>query len=117
MKPKKSCQAFTQSNLFGGHGTVNIWNLLNTAAPPFSAVLWCELEAGGTVGKHRQQRDPEIVICLAGSGEAVVDDQRHTLVAGSMVYLPHGKALSLTNSQSEPMYYLIIKARQTAQTD
>ena len=113
MKPKKSLQAFTQNNLFGGHGKVNIWNLMTTATPPFSAVLWCELEAGGTVGKHRQQHDPEVVICLAGNGEATVAGQRHDLVAGSMVYLPHGKALSLVNNdQSEPLYYLIIKAHQ-----
>ena len=41
--------------LFGGKGAVTVWNLLGrTPAPPFTAVLSCELDPGGSVGRHRQ---------------------------------------------------------------
>ncbi|MFK8000850.1 MAG: cupin domain-containing protein [Polyangiales bacterium] len=102
-----------QEALFGGTGTVALWDLLGrVSAPPFSAALSCELEAGGSVGKHVQQRDPEIIIGLGGDGEAEVDDALHPLVAGSLVYLAHGQTLSIHNrSKDEPLRYLIIKAQ------
>ena len=111
--PLQNRESFTRSNLFGGKGKVEIWNLLgNLGAPPFRAVLWCELEAGGSVGLHRQQHDPEIIICISGTGEAVAANQQHPLEPGKMVYLPHGAALSLRNSSSEEnLQYLIIKAK------
>lgn len=103
---------YEQNALFGGTGTVAVWNLLgHLAAPPFSAVLSCELEPNGVVGKHVQQRDPEIVVGLGGDGEAEVDGQTFALVAGSVVYLAFGQTLSIRNSsQTEPLRYLIIKA-------
>jgi len=108
---RKAPPSFVQSNLFGGQGSVSIWNMLqDRKAPPFSAALWCELEPHGSVGPHRQQRDPEVVICLGGEGLARVDDQTHSLEAGVMVYLPHGSTLALINSGDQPLAYLIIKA-------
>lgn len=99
--------------LFGGQGTVTVWNLLGRqSAPPFSAVLSCELEPEGYVGEHVQQRDPEIVLGLAGDGEATVGDRRHSLGPGDVVFLRHGEVLAIRNrSSSEPLRYLIIKAR------
>jgi quercetin dioxygenase-like cupin family protein len=99
--------------LFGGQGSVTVWDLLGAdAAAPFSAVLACELEAGGRVGKHRQQSDPELVIGLQGSGEAVVDGRNHALGSGDVVYLGLGQALEIRNlSATEPLRYLIVKAR------
>lgn len=106
-----------QEALFGGTGTVAVWDLLGRLrAPPFSAALSCELEAGGSVGKHVQQRDPEILIGLGGAGEAVVNDAAHPLVPGALVYLAHGQTLSIHNrSKTEPLRYLIIKAQFKAQ--
>lgn len=47
------------------------WYLLQgRLAPPFTAVLSCELAPGGHVGRHVQQRDSELVIGLSGCGEA-----------------------------------------------
>lgn len=104
--------AFARSDLFGGTGTVHIWDLLaGRPAPPFSAALWCELEPGGIVGAHQQQRDPEIVICLAGTGRALVNDRPQDLAPGALVHLPLGSVLRLENSGDEPLRYLIIKAR------
>ena len=98
--------------LFGGAGRVRVWDLLGQrAVPPFSAVLSCELEAHGSVGRHVQQRDPEIVIGLAGRGEATVDDTVGSLQSGSVVYLEHGSVLAIRNCGDEPLRYLIIKAR------
>jgi len=102
-----------REGLFGGAGAVTVWNLLGrAAAPPFSAVLSCELEPGGSVGRHTQQEDPEIVLGLGGDGEATVDGRAHDLGPGDVVYLAHGQVLSIANrSDVTPLYYLIIKAR------
>jgi quercetin dioxygenase-like cupin family protein len=107
-------EATLRRALFGGNGTVAVWDLLGAgAAPPFSAVLSCELEPGGSVGVHRQQRDPEIVIGLAGRGEAEVDGAPHRLAPGDVVYLPFGALLAIRNlSSEESLGYLIVKAER-----
>ena len=74
--------SFTQRDLFGGQGAVDIWNLRASASPPFSASLWCSLEPNGFVGRHRQQDDPEIVICLSGEGIATIGKTDHHLQRG-----------------------------------
>lgn len=102
----------SRADLFGGQGTVKVWNLMRTRSEPFTAALWCELDAGGSVGRHRQEHFPEIVIGVEGRGEATVDDTTHPLSQGDMVHLPKGSVLSLRNlDQSAPLRYLIIKAR------
>jgi len=105
--------AFTRTDLFGGAGAVEIWNIMpQTGAPPFTAALWCRLEPGGDVGQHVQQAFPEVVIGVKGFGQAIVDDHAHPLTSGAMVYLPLGARLSLRNlSQDDPLEYLIIKAQ------
>lgn len=103
---------FVHVDLFGGHGEVRVWNLLSGNAEPFTAVLFCELAAGGSVGRHVQEQFPEMVIGLGGSGEAVVNGTVHALGQGSAVFLPLGSVLSLANrSETEPLRYLIVKAR------
>jgi quercetin dioxygenase-like cupin family protein len=99
-------------DLFGGSGAVCVWDLLGGgAAPPFSAVLACQLEPGASVGAHVQQRDPEIVLCLRGQGVAEVDGTSYPLAPGVVIHLPYGNTLALRNaSASEPLDYLIIKA-------
>ena len=112
MEPPEHAQPDLRTALFGGRGTVKVWNLLGQGAtPPFSAVLACELEPGGRVGVHVQQRDPEIIVGLGGNGVATVDDTPLPLVPGSAVYLPFGSRLSIDNSSAdEALSYLIIKA-------
>jgi quercetin dioxygenase-like cupin family protein len=90
-----SAEADRREGLFGGEGAVLVWDLLRGAgAEPFSAVLACELEPGGRVGRHVQQRDPEIVIGLEGEGTAEVD------------------GLAIRNrSREAPLRYLIVKTR------
>ncbi len=101
----------TRIDLFGGTGTVKVWNLMTGPAAPFTAALWCELEAGGSVGRHRQEQFAEIVIGVEGRGEATVGDVAHPLNVGDMVHLPLGSVLSLRNLSGEtPLRYLIIKA-------
>ncbi|MCB9755484.1 MAG: cupin domain-containing protein [Myxococcales bacterium] len=105
--------AFQREALFGGHGTVQVWDLLaGRAAPPFAAALSCELAAGGLVGPHKQDQFPEIVIGLEGQGQARVNGVVQPLNPGDVVHLPLGHVLELRNaSQVEPLRYLIIKAR------
>ena len=104
--------AFLQADLFGGKGEVQIHDLLSGAAIlPFTAVLWCALEAGGSVGAHRQQDHPEIVIGVGGAGRAFVDGVPHPLGEGDLVFLPLGSLLRLENPGDAPLRYLIIKAK------
>jgi quercetin dioxygenase-like cupin family protein len=100
-------------DLFGGKGQVLVRDLLRGArAGPFVAVLACELEAGGSVGTHRQEHCPEIVVCTAGRGRARVDGAPIELGPGAVVWLPLGSVLSLENlSGDEALAYLIVKAR------
>jgi quercetin dioxygenase-like cupin family protein len=99
--------------LFGGEGAVHVWNLLGASeAPPFSAVLSCELDPGGRVGAHVQEHDPEIVVGLEGDGEATVNERALPLGPGDVVHLPLGAVLSIRNRSAEaPLRYLIVKAR------
>jgi len=112
--PKKG-QASVRANLFGGQGEVRVWNLLADhplPTKPFTAVLSCELDPGGHVGRHVQEHFPEIVIGLGGEGEATVDDHPYPLAAGEVVHLPLGAVLELRNlSDALPLRYMIIKAR------
>jgi quercetin dioxygenase-like cupin family protein len=103
--------SFVRRDLFGGRGAVQVWDLLGReVAPPFTAVLGCELEPGGSVGPHRQQDFPELVLGLGGLGQATVDGVPHRLGPGDVVYLPLGAALALENPGEEVLRYLIIKA-------
>jgi len=101
-----------RKDLFGGTGTVLVWDLLQpTAAPPFTAVLSCELAEGGRVGRHVQQLDAELVIGVSGCGEARVDDRPIAFGPGAVVYVPHGSRIELVNERDDaPLCYLIVKA-------
>ncbi|MFV8749873.1 cupin domain-containing protein [Nannocystaceae bacterium ST9] len=101
------------NELFGGKGEVRVWNLLaDRRAPPFTAVLACELEPGGRVGRHVQEHFPEIVVGLSGRGEARVAGRPQPLEPGDVVHLPLGTVLEIINTSSdEALHYLIIKAR------
>lgn len=104
---------FVRQDLFGGVGAVRVHDLLaGRPAPPFGAVLGCELAPGGSVGRHRQQDLPEIVIGLDGDGEAEVDGVAAPLGPGDVVHLPLGSVLAIRNrSADSPLRYLIVKAR------
>ncbi len=104
-----------REDLFGGKGAVQIWNCLSSQPTgPFKAALWCALAPGGFVGRHRQVEFPEIVLCVGGTGRAIVDDTTHSLEKGVLVYLPLGSALSLHNdSDSLPLDYVILKAQSS----
>jgi quercetin dioxygenase-like cupin family protein len=98
-------------DLFGGRGEVRVWNLLSDAAGPFTAVLSCMLSPGGSVGLHRQEQFPELVIGLEGDGVATVDGKALPLRPGDVVYLPLGSVLGITNRSHEAaLSYLIVKA-------
>ncbi|HMR07664.1 MAG TPA: hypothetical protein PKA88_17900 [Polyangiaceae bacterium] len=98
--------------LFGGKATVRVWNLGAAPLPPFTATLGCELDPGGSVGTHVQQEFAEIVVGISGDGRATVSGDEQLLQGGSVVQLPLGATLAIENaSASEPLRYLIIKAR------
>jgi quercetin dioxygenase-like cupin family protein len=104
--------ASVRSNLFGGTGDVRVCSLLDGDAAPFTAVLWCELTPGGSVGRHVQEEFPEIIIGLDGDGAATVDGALRSLGPGEVVHLPLGAVLSIENRSPErALTYLIVKAR------
>jgi uncharacterized cupin superfamily protein len=98
--------------LFGGKGEVLVWDLMGSASiPPFTAVLACELAPGGSVGTHRQEQYPEIVVVTEGEGTAELDGAPCPIGVGSMIALPLGSTLALANrSDEQPLRYLIVKA-------
>lgn len=104
---------FLRSNLFGGEGEVRVHDLLaGEVQGPFTAVLWCSLSPGGSVGAHHQEHHPEVVVGIAGRGEARVDGAVHPMEVGTVVYLPLGASLALRNlSRTEAFQYLIVKAQ------
>lgn len=104
---------FRQEKLFGGEGAVLVWDLLGAqSAAPFGAVLACELEPAGSVGRHVQQEMPEIVVGIGGEGRATVDGRELPLGPGDVVHLPLGSVLAIENlSPTESLRYLIVKAR------
>jgi len=99
------------NDLHGGQGVVTVHSLMHgRLLAPFSAALWCELEPGASVGRHQQQRDQELVICIGGAGKVEVDGQTAPFVRGVTVLLPLGSSLALENPSSEPLTYIIVKA-------
>lgn len=103
--------ADVRRELFGGRGEVRVWSLLQAAADPFTAILSCELSAGGSVGNHVQQQYSEVVLGLEGNGQASVDGRACPLGAGDVVPVPLGAVLAIENQGETPLRYLIIKAR------
>ncbi len=102
-----------RERLFGGRGAVLVWSLCDVGpAPPFGAVLACELEAGGSVGAHVQQEFAEVVIVLEGEGVALIGAALRALQPGVVVELALGQTLALENtSPTRPLRYLIVKAK------
>ena len=105
-------QPAVREALFGGEGEVLVWDLLGAAKlAPFTAVLACELAPGGRVGTHRQEQYPEIVVVTEGEGAAELDGAACPIGMGSLIALPLGSTLALTNRSAEqPLRYLIVKA-------
>jgi mannose-6-phosphate isomerase-like protein (cupin superfamily) len=101
-----------QEALFGGKGEVLVWDLFGaTEFAPFKAVLACELAPGGSVGTHRQEHFPEIVIVTEGEGFAVIDGERAEIQTGAVITLPLGSTLALENASTDaPLRYVIVKA-------
>jgi uncharacterized cupin superfamily protein len=103
-------QPETRVALFGGQGAVRVEGLGAQLCPPFTAVIHCELSAGGRVGAHVQQSDEELVIVLAGGGEAMLDSVPLTLAPGSVLPVRLGQQLELAAAPETPLRYLIVKA-------
>jgi uncharacterized cupin superfamily protein len=108
--PLDPSRADARPRLFGGEGTVRVWDLGGRVGA-LSAVLFCELEPGGRVGKHVQSHDDEVVIVLEGEAVIYVQGQAYACTKGSAVPLALGQSLEIDNtSVTEPVRYLIVKA-------
>jgi len=108
--PLDPTRASVRHALFGGTGAVRVWDL-GARTPPFTAVLLCELDAGGRVGEHRQESDHEVVVFVSGEAVAYVDGRPHPAVPGTAVPLALGSTLSIDNASiTDPVRYVIVKA-------
>lgn len=113
-KPLDPERAEVRDRLFGGEGSVSVWDLGKGAlVPPFSAVVFAVLSPGARVGRHRQESDDELVIVLEGEGVLYVDGRAAACVPGSVVGLAKGAVLEIDNASIEaPLRYVIVKARR-----
>lgn len=117
-KPLDPQRAEVRERLFGGEGSVSVWDLGRGAlVPPFTAVVFAELSPGGSVGRHQQASDDELVIVLQGEGVLYVDGRAAACGRGSVVGLAKGSVLEIDNASIEaPLQYVIVKARRGAES-
>ena len=101
---------FSHENLFGGRGTVSIWNI-TPRLPPFTALLWCSLSSKGRVGPHRQEHHPEVVVCISGAGSLWINKKKFAMEPMYSYPLPLGAVLAIENLSEEPLVYTITKAK------
>jgi quercetin dioxygenase-like cupin family protein len=102
-----------RERLFGGDGLVRVESLEGALTAPFTAALHCELSPRGSVGRHRQEHDDEIVIALEGDAVVYVDAKPNALVPGAMASVPLGAVMEIVNASVDaPFRYLIVKARR-----
>lgn len=108
-----------RTGLFGGTGTVSVWNLLGRQrAAPFTAALACELSPAADVGRHVQQRDAELLIGLEGTGLVTIAGATKTFGAGVVHHIAFGTSLAIRNtSGTAPLRYLIVKATPNGPPD
>jgi quercetin dioxygenase-like cupin family protein len=110
--PLDPARASIRRELFGGTGEVRVWDL-GATTPPFTAVLYCELDPGGRVGAHVQQSDHEVVIVVAGEAVLYVDGAPKACREGDAVAVPLGARLEIDNASAEaPVRYVIVKAKR-----
>lgn len=110
LQPHPLFKAKLNNELFGGKGEVKVWNLLaQRQLGGFKACLWCELEAGGVVGKHYQELYDELIICVSGEGTATINDECFALESGIPVFIKKGQTLDLKAGSNQELIYLIIK--------
>jgi len=103
-----------REGLFGGRGTVRVWDLAPSPIAPFAAVLACELEAAGSVGMHVQESCDEILVAIEGEGDVQASGRSERFRSGVVIELPVGEMLSISNtSREEPLRYLIVKASRS----
>lgn len=111
-EPLDPARATIRRELFGGTGEVRVWDL-GAATPPFTAVLYCELDPGGRVGAHVQQSDHEVVIVVSGEAVVYVDGAARGCAEGDAVAVPLGARLEIDNASAQaPVRYVIVKARR-----
>jgi quercetin dioxygenase-like cupin family protein len=110
--PLDPARASVRPALFGGEKAVHVWDC-GARTAPFTAVLFCRLEPGGRVGKHRQDTDDEVVVVVGGEGVLYVDGAAHAAMRGSAVALPLGSTLEIDNASLDAwLEYVIVKARR-----
>lgn len=103
----------SRSDLFSGVGTVIMANVLPESHCPRSlmAALWCELEAGGHVGRHLQSDCDEVILFVEGAGRAAVAGEIQPVRRGTLLGLPVGETLEIWADSFRPLQYVIVKMK------
>ena len=68
------------------------------------------LDPGASLGRHRHERDDEIIFVHAGEVTASLGDSDRRVVAGAMLFVPAGAWMNMWNASDAPATVLIIFA-------
>lgn len=97
-------------NLFGGTGTVRVWNCSPMHnQKPFDVVLFCILDGFGSVGAHIQKSHQELVLCLSGEGVIHIGKEVFPFSFGQSYSIAENVRISIENKSAEPLLYTITK--------
>jgi quercetin dioxygenase-like cupin family protein len=85
-----------------GHVEVRLAPDLVRMAQPFGLGTQT-VPPGCHVREHLHDKNEEVIVCLAGSGEAVLDDGTHKMVPGTTLFLGRNRRHLLRNTGAQDM--------------
>lgn len=71
-------------------------------------MLGC-LPSGSSIGFHTHTEDCEVIVCISGEGNFIMEEHNEKLLPGDVHYCPKGQSHSLENNGSEDLkFYAIV---------
>lgn len=64
------------------------------------------LKPGADCGKHNTNSQEEILIFLAGNGQAIIKEKTLAVGAGKIAYIPPNTEHNIVNNSKEPLSYI-----------
>lgn len=85
------------SNLLLGRGDFGAQNL---------SVTWVECAPGSQQELHAHRASEQAYVIIEGAGEMIVGEERHRVEAGTLVFIPPGRAHAIKNADAERLVYI-----------
>lgn len=95
-------------NFKGGTGRY----LVRTYTDGKEKVMLGTLPPGSSIGYHTHETDCEVIVCLSGCGNVVLENGSETLLPGKAHYCPKGHSHSLQNNGTEDLRFYAIVTQQ-----